>query len=230
VTRHQRNRMQGRSNATQEQTGGLCRGSARKRLALLEAVCQGASEDFVPPAAQRKAVGQTRKGASQNSARRYFCPSGSVPILLLVGGDSTPAVDSAASKSGKAAVRVSKREPEDASKVSRRTALRADVPAVSRFRPVVTTRIEAPRKPRGSQQVTPAVECISGEAMTRVESLEEEIQKLSPSEFAQLREWLLERDWQMWDAQIERDAADGKLDALFAEAEQAHRAGKSTKF
>ena len=66
--------------------------------------------------------------------------------------------------------------------------------------------------------------------MTRVESLEEEIRKLSPTEFAELREWLLERDWQLWDEQIERDAANGKLDALFAEADLAHRAGKSTKF
>jgi len=52
-------RSSARPNATQEQTGGLCRGSALKRLALLEAVCQGASEDFVPPAAQRKAVRRT---------------------------------------------------------------------------------------------------------------------------------------------------------------------------
>jgi len=43
-------------NATQEQTGGCCRGSAQARLALLEASCQGASEDFVPPAAQRGSV------------------------------------------------------------------------------------------------------------------------------------------------------------------------------
>lgn len=66
--------------------------------------------------------------------------------------------------------------------------------------------------------------------MTRVETIEQEIQKLSPSEFGELREWLLERDWQLWDEQIERDAADGKLDAVFREAEHAHRTGKSTKF
>jgi len=46
-------------NATQEQTGGLCRGSGLKPLALLEALCQGPSEDFVPPAAQRKVVRRT---------------------------------------------------------------------------------------------------------------------------------------------------------------------------
>jgi len=50
-----------RPNTTQEQAGGCCRGSALKRLALLEASCQGASEDFVPPAAQRKAVSRTAR-------------------------------------------------------------------------------------------------------------------------------------------------------------------------
>jgi len=49
-------------NKTQEQTGGCCRGSALKRLALLEAPRQGASEDFVPPAAQRPLVGRKLRG------------------------------------------------------------------------------------------------------------------------------------------------------------------------
>jgi len=40
-------------NTSQERTGGLYRGSGLKPLALLEASCQGASEDLVPPAAQR---------------------------------------------------------------------------------------------------------------------------------------------------------------------------------
>ena len=31
--------------------------------------------------------------------------------------------------------------------------------------------------------------------MTRVEQLEQEIAKLKPDEFAQLRDWLLEQDW-----------------------------------
>ncbi|MBV9494743.1 MAG: hypothetical protein JOZ54_10900 [Acidobacteria bacterium] len=54
--------------------------------------------------------------------------------------------------------------------------------------------------------------------MTKVEQLEEEIQKLSASDFAELRTWVLERDWEEWDRQIERDAASGKLDRLFAAA------------
>lgn len=59
--------------------------------------------------------------------------------------------------------------------------------------------------------------------------LEDEISRLSPEEFVQLRNWLLERDWDEWDRQIERDSAAGKLDRLFDEAREAHRQGKSTK-
>jgi len=66
--------------------------------------------------------------------------------------------------------------------------------------------------------------------MTKVETLEKEISKLTPAEFAQLRIWLLERDWDEWDLQIERDSAAGKLDRLFDQAREAHAQGKSTKF
>jgi hypothetical protein len=66
--------------------------------------------------------------------------------------------------------------------------------------------------------------------MTRLEALEDEIKKLSPTEFAQLRVLLLEEDWKRWNQQIEQDSASGKLDALFDEAERAHLAGESTKF
>ena len=63
--------------------------------------------------------------------------------------------------------------------------------------------------------------------MTRVETIEEEIQALSQAEFEELREWVLERDWQAWDKQIEEDAASGKLDKLFEKALASHRAGES---
>jgi hypothetical protein len=66
--------------------------------------------------------------------------------------------------------------------------------------------------------------------MTKVEMLEEQIETLSPEEFAELRNWLLDRDWESWDRQIERDSAAGKLDRLFGEAREAHRQGKSSKF
>lgn len=66
--------------------------------------------------------------------------------------------------------------------------------------------------------------------MTRLEALENEIKNLTPEEFAELRNWLLERDWEEWDREIERDAAAGKLDSLVREAREDHARGKSTKF
>jgi hypothetical protein len=66
--------------------------------------------------------------------------------------------------------------------------------------------------------------------MSRIEELEQQIEQLSPAEFAELRAWVLERDWEEWDRQIERDSASGKLDRLFEDAREAHRQGKSTKF
>lgn len=63
--------------------------------------------------------------------------------------------------------------------------------------------------------------------MTRLEQIEQEITKLSPEEFAQLRDWVLEQDWEEWDRQIERDAATGKLDRLMKQALADHAAGET---
>lgn len=63
--------------------------------------------------------------------------------------------------------------------------------------------------------------------MSKVEELEREIEKLSPAEVGELRDWLLERDWERWDRQIERDEAEGKLDRLFQKSLEDHRSGKS---
>ena len=50
---------------------------------------------------------------------------------------------------------------------------------------------------------------------------------LSSEELAELRTWLVERDDDVWDREIERDAVSGKLDGLFARSLADHRAGKS---
>lgn len=63
--------------------------------------------------------------------------------------------------------------------------------------------------------------------MRKVEHIEEQIRQLSSAEFAELRNWILEQDWKGWDAQIERDAAAGKLDALVLEAKQDYAARRS---
>jgi hypothetical protein len=65
--------------------------------------------------------------------------------------------------------------------------------------------------------------------MSRVEEIEDELAKLSVEEFAQIREWILDREADEWDRQIERDAKAGKLDRLFEDALEEHRQGKTTE-
>jgi hypothetical protein len=66
--------------------------------------------------------------------------------------------------------------------------------------------------------------------MTKVEALQQEIEKLDSEEFAQLLEWAIERDSEDWDRQIEEDAAAGKLDKLVKEAREADARGETTDF
>jgi hypothetical protein len=49
-----------------------------------------------------------------------------------------------------------------------------------------------------------------------IQELQDQILKLSPDEFAKLRDWFREQDWIAWDAQIEADSQSGKLDELIA--------------
>lgn len=65
-------------------------------------------------------------------------------------------------------------------------------------------------------------------AMSKVELIEEQIKTLSAEEVATLREWFLEFDWTLWDQQLERDVAAGKLDAVADKALRDHAAGKTT--
>lgn len=54
--------------------------------------------------------------------------------------------------------------------------------------------------------------------MTTVRTIEQAIQKLPAKDLAEFRRWFTQFDEAAWDAQIEADAAAGKLDALAAEA------------
>lgn len=63
--------------------------------------------------------------------------------------------------------------------------------------------------------------------MTKLQQIEREIERLSPQEQAELREWLLARDAEQWDSELEADVRSGKLDKLFEGALADHRAGKS---
>jgi hypothetical protein len=50
--------------------------------------------------------------------------------------------------------------------------------------------------------------------MSTLAEIEAAIEKLPPGKFRKLRQWIAERDWREWDAQIERDVAAGKFDEL----------------
>lgn len=56
--------------------------------------------------------------------------------------------------------------------------------------------------------------------MTRVQEIEAAIEALPQPEFAELVKWLIEREQQRWDEQIDADSASGKLDWLFEEADK----------
>ena len=63
--------------------------------------------------------------------------------------------------------------------------------------------------------------------MTRMEKLEREIQKLSPQELADLRDWFRKYDAEAWDRQIEEDVRGGRLDGLAEQALAAHKTGRT---
>jgi len=62
--------------------------------------------------------------------------------------------------------------------------------------------------------------------MTRVEEIQSAIESLSSEEYAQLRQWFSEKDWERWDRQIEKDAESGKLDFLIEEALEEKKQGR----
>lgn len=55
--------------------------------------------------------------------------------------------------------------------------------------------------------------------MDRVEEIEAAIASLPPEEFRRLAQWFRAREQAEWDEQLDSDSASGKLDFLFAEAE-----------
>jgi hypothetical protein len=65
--------------------------------------------------------------------------------------------------------------------------------------------------------------------MTKVESLEREVEKLTPEELATFRHWFAEHDWQAWDREIERDSAEGRLDRFASEALAELERGETTE-
>jgi hypothetical protein len=54
--------------------------------------------------------------------------------------------------------------------------------------------------------------------MLTIEQIENAILQLRPNQIGVLLEWFLNLDYKRWDFQLEKDIAEGKLDALAAEA------------
>jgi hypothetical protein len=61
--------------------------------------------------------------------------------------------------------------------------------------------------------------------MSNLEQIENAILSLPSNEFERLRLWFLDLDYDRWDEQLERDIADGKLEALAQEAIAEFQAG-----
>jgi hypothetical protein len=64
--------------------------------------------------------------------------------------------------------------------------------------------------------------------MTTVQEIEQAIEQLPSDQFSQLHDWIVEKDWEKWDAQIERDSETGKLDFLVNEALRDAKSGETT--
>ncbi|MDQ3583321.1 MAG: hypothetical protein M3495_17690 [Pseudomonadota bacterium] len=64
--------------------------------------------------------------------------------------------------------------------------------------------------------------------MGKIETIEQQVQALSPEELARFRDWFIELDWESWDRQLERDVQAGKLDAFAEKALREHANGKTT--
>lgn len=63
--------------------------------------------------------------------------------------------------------------------------------------------------------------------MTAIQAIEQAVEQLPAQELAEFRRWFTQFDETAWDAQIEADAAAGKLDALAAEAASEYNNGES---
>jgi hypothetical protein len=61
--------------------------------------------------------------------------------------------------------------------------------------------------------------------MDRVEEIEAAINSLPPDEYRRIVQWFRALEQMRWDEQMDRDSSSGKLDFLFAEAENESAAG-----
>jgi hypothetical protein len=62
--------------------------------------------------------------------------------------------------------------------------------------------------------------------MLKIEEIQAAIESLPEDEYARLRRWFSERDWDKWDKRIAVDSESGKLDFLIKEARDEKAKGK----
>ncbi|MBI2840195.1 MAG: hypothetical protein HYX75_17910 [Acidobacteria bacterium] len=65
--------------------------------------------------------------------------------------------------------------------------------------------------------------------MSKVETLEREVEALSQEELVKFREWFAGFDADAWDREIEKDANAGRLDAVADAAISSFRAGRCSE-
>jgi hypothetical protein len=65
--------------------------------------------------------------------------------------------------------------------------------------------------------------------MTTVAEISGAVRRLPKRELARFRKWFAEYDAAVWDEQLERDVAAGRLDALADEALRDLKAGRTTE-
>jgi hypothetical protein len=62
-------------------------------------------------------------------------------------------------------------------------------------------------------------------AMSKIDDLKAEVEKLPSEEFREFFRWMTDKDWEGWDKEIEADSDAGKLDFLVREAREARLKG-----
>lgn len=61
--------------------------------------------------------------------------------------------------------------------------------------------------------------------MVTVEEIKSAIELLPDNDYARLRNWIVEKDWEIWDQKIKEDSKEGRLDFLINEALEAKEKG-----
>ena len=62
--------------------------------------------------------------------------------------------------------------------------------------------------------------------MTKIEEIQQAINSLSNSEYNQIRQWIIEKDLDVWDREMATDETAGKLKYLVKESKTEMKSGK----